>query len=265
MPADESQRYTVYLRDLEVLEVRDLSPGMRQLTLGGPQLGPRMGANGLIPGFDSLGPDDHVKLFFPDPVTGITTLPVQDGKQLLWPENPPAISRDYTPRGYVAGSGRLKIDIVLHGNGVGDAWAAKAQPGSRITIAGPRSSMLIPRAKAYLLLGDETALPALANWLEMLPKGAQVNVHILTRIRHAMPELHVPDPAVVHWHHCDPGCAEAMVDVIRDRAIGPETYVWAAGEDSAIAALRSHLDRLDFDPGMIDLASNWFRGMAQPL
>lgn len=265
MPADESQRYRVTLRELEVVAVHDLSPGMRRLTLGGVQLGPRIGAGGLIPGFDSFGPDDHVKLFFPDPETGLTSLPIQDGRHIRWPDNPPAISRDYTPRGYVAGSGQLNIDFVMHGNGVGDAWAARAQPGMRIYIAGPRTSMMIPRAGVYLLIGDETALPAIANWLEMLPADAQVTAHVLVRDPSAMPDLHARHAKDVHWHCCDPTCADAMVKLVRNSDVGPETYVWAGGERAAIDALRGYLDKLDLDPGMIDLAAYWILGESQPL
>ena len=42
-------------RRLEVLRVVDLTPRMRRITLGGPELA----------GFISLGTDDHVKLLFP--------------------------------------------------------------------------------------------------------------------------------------------------------------------------------------------------------
>ena len=42
-------------RRLEVLRVVDLTPRMRRITLGGPELA----------GFVSLGTDDHVKLLFP--------------------------------------------------------------------------------------------------------------------------------------------------------------------------------------------------------
>ena len=42
-------------RKLDVLRVVELTPRMRRITLGGPELA----------GFISLGSDDHVKLFFP--------------------------------------------------------------------------------------------------------------------------------------------------------------------------------------------------------
>nr|BFE94558.1 hypothetical protein GCM10020185_50940 [Pseudomonas brassicacearum subsp. brassicacearum] len=42
-------------RRLQVLRVQDLTPRMRRITVGGPELA----------GFVSLGTDDHVKLLFP--------------------------------------------------------------------------------------------------------------------------------------------------------------------------------------------------------
>lgn len=47
--------HEVKRRRLEVLRVQDLTPRMRRITVGGPELA----------GFVSLGTDDHVKLFFP--------------------------------------------------------------------------------------------------------------------------------------------------------------------------------------------------------
>ena len=42
-------------RRLQVLRVVDITPRMRRITLGGPELA----------GFISLGSDDHIKLLFP--------------------------------------------------------------------------------------------------------------------------------------------------------------------------------------------------------
>ena len=48
-------------------------------------------------------------------------------------------------------------------------------------------------------------------------------------------------------------------------AVGQDTYIWAGGECAAITALRQHLDRLNLDPGMIDLTVYWTQGSVQPL
>ncbi|WP_268797616.1 siderophore-interacting protein [Pseudomonas huanghezhanensis] len=145
-------------RKLEVLRVTDLTPRMRRVTLHGPELS----------GFISLGTDDHVKLLF------ATTPEEQAALQSLTPggdsEGPRPAMRDYTPRRYDPVSGELDIDFVLHGDGPAATWAAQVQPGQSLYIAGPKGSMIVPDMfDSYLLIGDETALPAIARRLEELP------------------------------------------------------------------------------------------------
>jgi NADPH-dependent ferric siderophore reductase len=89
--------------------------------------------------------------------------------------------RDYTPRRYDAKAGELDIDFVLHGEGPAATWAAQAKPGQSLYIAGPRGSMIVPDIfDSYLLIGDETALPAIARRVESLPanRSALVVVEI---------------------------------------------------------------------------------------
>ncbi|WP_163014475.1 siderophore-interacting protein, partial [Pseudomonas viridiflava] len=51
-------------------------------------------------------------------------------------------------------------------------WAAQAEPGQSLYIAGPRGSLVVPDMfDSYLLIGDETAIPAFARRLEELPAG----------------------------------------------------------------------------------------------
>jgi len=143
---------------LQVLRVTDITPKMRRITLHGPEL----------TGFISLGTDDHVKLIFPrtpEEQQAMETL------QLGAPDDGPRPAmRDYTPRRYDAESGELDIDFVLHGEGPAATWAAQAEPGQFLYIGGPRGSMIVPDMfDSYLLIGDETALPAIARRLEGLP------------------------------------------------------------------------------------------------
>ena len=52
--------------------------------------------------------------------------------------------------------------------------SSRAAPGAWLGVGGPRSSVLMPDAyDAYLLVGDETALPCIARRLEELPPGAR--------------------------------------------------------------------------------------------
>lgn len=258
MTAPETRRFPITLRELQVVEIEDLNPRMRRITLAGPQLAPFEAEGRSFPRFESPGPDDHVKLFFPDPETGMLSLPRQGEGRLHWPQDPPAISREYTPRGFDPCAGRLVLDFVLHGHGVAGTWAAKAVLGQRIHLGGPRASMLLPDAARYLLIGDETALPAIANWLEMLPETAQVAAHVLI----GAPEAKIPLVRPAEWHGYDDADADAMAALIRDAGVTPDTYVWAAGERAAIAALRAHLNGLGHSADLTDLSNYWTRGTA---
>lgn len=70
-------------RRLEVLRVVDLTPRMRRITLGGPELA----------GFISLGTDDHVKLLFPQTAeehAALETLDETDRNQIVPTDSPGA-------------------------------------------------------------------------------------------------------------------------------------------------------------------------------
>ncbi len=125
MSAPEKRRFPITLRALQVTAITDLSPRLRRITLTGPQLAAFEQDGRQHPAFESLGPDDHVKLFLPDPATGALSLPVQGEGRLHWPEDPPALSREYTPRGFDPAAGALHFDFVLHGHGVAGTWAAQ--------------------------------------------------------------------------------------------------------------------------------------------
>src|SRR6185369_9649473 len=92
------------------------------------------------------------------------------------------VRRDYTPRRYDAAAGELTIEFALHGDGPAARWAAQAAPGQRATIGGPRGSFVIPLDYDWhLLVGDESAMPAIARRLEELPAGATAIVILQVR------------------------------------------------------------------------------------
>ena len=64
---------------------------------------------------------------------------------------------------------------MLHGDGPASTWADQAKVGQHLYIGGPRGSMIVPDIfDSYLLIGDETAIPAIARRLEELPAGRTV-------------------------------------------------------------------------------------------
>jgi NADPH-dependent ferric siderophore reductase len=151
-------------RRLEVLKVVDLTPRMRRITVGGAQLA----------GFVSQGADDHIKLMFartPEEELALQSMVLGGPKE----DGPKPAMRDYTPRRFDLERQELDIDFVLHGDGPAATWAAQAAPGQHLHIGGPRSSLIVPDIfDSYLLIGDETALPAIARRLEELPAGRRV-------------------------------------------------------------------------------------------
>ncbi|PMU14342.1 MULTISPECIES: siderophore-interacting protein [unclassified Pseudomonas] len=150
-------------RRLEVLRVVDITPRMRRITLGGPELA----------GFISLGSDDHIKLLFPQNAAEQAALDSPDFN--LRGDGPQPAMRDYTPRRYELDIGELDIDFVLHGDGPASTWAEQAKVGQHLHIGGPRGSMIVPDIfDSYLLIGDETAIPAIARRLDELPAGRKV-------------------------------------------------------------------------------------------
>ncbi|AZF25256.1 siderophore-interacting protein [Pseudomonas sp. R2-60-08W] len=150
-------------RRLQVLRVVDITPRMRRITLGGPELA----------GFISLGSDDHIKLLFPQNPAEQAAL--ESPTFTIKGDGPQPAMRDYTPRRYDLNSGELVIDFVLHGDGPASTWAEQVQVGQHLYIGGPRGSMIVPDIfDSYLLIGDETALPAIGRRLEELPAGRKV-------------------------------------------------------------------------------------------
>ncbi|NWD26994.1 siderophore-interacting protein [Pseudomonas yamanorum] len=149
-------------RRLEVLRVKDITPRMRRITVGGPEL----------TGFVSLGSDDHIKLLFPQNAAEVAalespTFSIKDAEDLAM--------RDYTPRRIDLANNELDIDFVLHGDGPASTWADQVQVGQRLYIGGPRGSLIVPDIfDSYLLIGDETALPAIGRRLDELPAGRMV-------------------------------------------------------------------------------------------
>ncbi|WP_097459429.1 siderophore-interacting protein [Mangrovitalea sediminis] len=250
-------RHPLKFRLLQVARTETLSPRLRRITLTGDDLA----------GFTSASFNDHIKLMFPLPGQEKPVLPMAGPNGPVFPEDsprPPA--RDYTPRRYNAERQELDIDFVLHGDGPASTWAATAKPGDYVGTGGPRGSLVIPAEYDWhLLVGDETALPAIARRLEELPEGKPVFViaevadsaeHIGFDTRTQLEALWVDRDSI------EPGTHEDLEQAVRRFAL-PEGdgFIWAAGENSAIRAIRRHLvGERGFDKTRIHAASYWKRG-----
>jgi NADPH-dependent ferric siderophore reductase len=163
----------------------------------------------------------------------------------------------------------IDFDFVLHSaHGLASSWAQKAQVGDQLIFVGPSPAYRpAPDVDAYLLAGDETALPAIAAILRELPAGAQTRV--LVEVADAAEEQPLPSLASVdlHWLHRD-GRPAGRNDLL-DRAVrgltlpAGGTEAWVAGERSAVLAVRRHLlDERGFARNRVRPTTYWRHGQS---
>jgi len=229
-------RHQLALRTLEVLSATRMTPHMRRITLKGEQL----------QGFVSASPDDHVKLLFPNS-HGELVFPTLGPNGPEFPAHAePSPMRDYTPREHDAARHELVIDFVLHGDGPASNWAEQAMPGQRIGVGGPRGSFIVANDfDHYVLIGDETALPAIARRLDEMPAGAHVVV--LAEIAGKDDRLPLGSQADfdVTWLERDgieASRSELLETALRELPQMPgDTFYWIATESRRARIMRRYL------------------------
>ncbi|QYJ05531.1 siderophore-interacting protein [Nocardioides panacisoli] len=192
----------------EVLGREEISPHLVRLRLGGPGLAD----------FTSTGtPDEWVGLVVPDQFQ----------------------SRYYTVRSW--DGHELVLDVVVHDQGLVTEWAAGDPVGDTVTISEPKGSFTLPPDAQWLLLvGDLTALPAMARI--HATHGASLPTTIHAEAEDAA-ELAAYLPEGTHWSAPGPqGSRLAEIVEALDWPEG-EGYFWMAGESAQMRAIRKHLMR----------------------
>ncbi|WP_420227651.1 siderophore-interacting protein [Pigmentiphaga litoralis] len=275
-------RHELKMRLLQVRRVEPVTPRLLRVTLTGDDL----------EGFTSAAFDDHVKVFFPAAGQSKPDLPQLGPNGPTGPggpdatDTPPSARRDYTPRRYDPVARELDIEFALHGHGPAAEWAAQAQAGQYLGIGGPRGSMVMEGDfDGYLMVGDETALPAMARRLEELPAGARVCV--VAQVADAQEEQTFKTLAdlTVRWVHrgaSDDAAAETaavqaaegqapmgqaaagdpVVAALRDLQLPDgDIYAWVAAESSVAKAVRAYLvGERGLNKAWIKAAGYWRRG-----
>ena len=230
----ERVRHELKRRDVQVARIEDITPHLRSITFTGEALAD----------FVSASFDDHVKVFFPSTDGGGGGEPAR---------------RDYTPRRFDNGAQELTIEFVLHDVGPASDWARRTAPGQDLTIGGPKGSFIVPvDYDWHLLVGDETALPAVARRLEELPPGTQA-IAILKAAdpadRRALRSAAALD---LHWVATD---AELLATVQALSLPRGEGYAWCAGESATMTAMRRLIvDEKGHPRDAIRAAAYWKRG-----
>ncbi|SEB69829.1 NADPH-dependent ferric siderophore reductase, contains FAD-binding and SIP domains [Pseudomonas saponiphila] len=268
------------LINVELKQRIELSPSMLRLVFSGEDIAQAR----------TLAPDQRIKLLFPGADGTPPQLPAQGDwqaarRQLPAEQQPPM--RTYTIRALRLHPAELDVDFVLHGvNGPASAWATHARPGDCLQMVVPNKAYSgdpggyewLPPAGIgkVLLMGDETALPAIAGILEELqdyPDYPDVQVFIEVPHESDCIDLQCHPQTRLSWLPRDVLGAqhgEPLIHAARELAELPpasagrrplkvaegdpeqrpwETakpadnrfYAWVAGESATVMSIRRHL------------------------
>ncbi|MFE3654857.1 siderophore-interacting protein [Streptomyces sp. NPDC059165] len=234
--AETPARRAPQVHQARVLRTERLTPHMVRLVMGGDGLS----------AFATDGFTDHyVKIVFPVP--GVTYPELFDMARIReelpreqWPSN-----RTYTVRAWDPVHRELVIDFVVHGDeGLAGPWAARVQPGETVWLIGPGGGYApAPEADWHLLVGDESALPAIAASLEQMRPGAAVHAFVEVAGPEEEQKIATPDGITVAWlHRGDQPVGAALVAAVRALAF-PEgaVHAFVHGEAGVVKELRRHL------------------------
>lgn len=254
-------RHPLKLRLLRVIRVEPVTPYLRRVVLAGDELAD----------FVSASFDDHVKVLFPQPGQERPHMPTLGDAGFVFADDAPRPAvRDFTPRRFDPAARELELEFALHDAGPATAWARQAQVGHYLGIGGPRGSRVVPVGfDRHWLIGDDTALPAIARRLQELPATARATVVIEVEAPDARIDFATAAALELHWCYrrdagaqADPPLLRAVraLDWPQDPAQG-RGYVWAAGESGAIRAVRQHLlNERGVDKARLHAAGYWKRG-----
>ncbi|GAA1882956.1 hypothetical protein GCM10009715_31700 [Paeniglutamicibacter psychrophenolicus] len=242
---------------LEVLRTQWLSQSMVRIVAGGEGFAD----------FESNGAaDQHVKLHFANPALGL--VPPYEMRSLrgrLAREDLP-VSRSYTIRRHDAAAREISIDFFVHGtDGVGGTWAAGAKPGDPLVLSRSKGKFRPdPGAEQHLYVGDESAIPAIAAALEMLPHHAVGQVFLEVASAEDEFEIERPTGMALHWVHRsgEPSATSTMLaNALRELpAAHGQVEILALGERSATQEIRRLLSHWDLDQRRIEISSYWSAG-----
>ncbi|MFD6565530.1 siderophore-interacting protein [Micromonospora profundi] len=233
------------------------TPHLIRLVLGGQDLA------GLPVGEHT---DHYIKIVFPVPgVEYPRPLDLAAIRRDLPAQHWPRL-RAYTVRRWDPVAGELTVDVVHHGDvGLGGPWAAALRPGDPVHFVGPGGAYApSPDADWHLLVGDESALPAIAAALERLPFGAPA--HVFVEIADPADEQKLLSPGEVEltWlHRGDRPVGEALVAAVRALEFPPgHVHAFVHGEATFVRELRRLLRAERGVPaGQLSISGYWRRGM----
>ncbi|WFR66031.1 siderophore-interacting protein [Curtobacterium flaccumfaciens] len=245
-----------------------LSPHMVRVHLGGPAF------DGFVGTADPerlAATDKYVKLLLAKPSLGLTPPYDLEALRETLPKQDRPARRTYTVRAVDHTTKTIAVDFVVHGDeGLAGPWAAAARPGDLLALSGPGGGYAPSSdpAVTHVLLGDDSALPAISAALEAMPDSATGVA--LVEVAGPADEQEIAHPAGVdlRWLHRDATGAEPgtlLLDAARSlpRASRP-VQVFAHGERTAVKAIRRLLqDEWGLEKSELSLSAYWALGRAE--
>ncbi|GAA3585068.1 siderophore-interacting protein [Amycolatopsis ultiminotia] len=246
-----------------VCRVRRITPHLHSVTVRGPDLAR----------FEPLGFDQALRLFLPKPGQDGLRLPVvgRDGWLAAFramPQDQRPRARIYTVRAFSAAAGELEIEFVVHGEQApASRWALRARPGDRLGLLAEGVRFRPPTyAGTHLLVGEESALPAILGVLESAPPGWRADVLLEIPSTADIRGLPSRSGVDVRWLPRDderrrPG--DLALDALRalPQPNPLPTYVYLVGERRLVTDGRRHVIRSwGLDPAMVEFVGYWRYG-----
>ncbi len=251
---------------LEVRSSTRMSDSFVRLTLGGPELRH----------FRPAGADQGIRLIFPRPGQPGLRMPTRHSdiglaEMLLWPKATRPHVRNITVRRFRENENELDIEIAAHGDTPMSTWLRSVRPGQPAGIFDIGLTYNPPPPGCWqLLVGDESALPAIASILEQAPATFTGQAFLeVPRLGDVREDLIAPAGVKVTWiargdSAITPGTV--VLDDLRSSTLpeGPFT-AWIAGESRLATGLRRHLVN---DRGVpkkdITFVGYWREGRSSP-
>jgi NADPH-dependent ferric siderophore reductase len=251
---------------LEVRRRESLTPSFASLTLAGPALHDLIVAGG----------DQTIRLFFPREGQTALRMPTASSEAwmaqvLLMPKSVRPHVRNMTIRRARPAEDEIDIEFVLHGDSPMSSWVRRVRPGDPAGTFDMGTTYRPPEhAQWQLLVGDETALPAILAILDQAPPSLTAEVYLEVPTAADVRDVVTPPGVRIHWFSRDdladqrPGAV--LPEVVRRAAMPPgRVYAWVAGESRLATSVRRHLvnDR-SVPKADISFAGYWRHGWSAP-
>lgn len=265
--AEAEDTTTIPTHITSVVRVEDRGPWYRRITFAGGDLATT---------YASIAPDEFVYVLLPPP--GRTSLTIDASFSWLdyygMPVEEQPVGAYYTVRSFDPATTELVIDVFLHEiAGHASGWARRAAPGDPAALWGPRTTFRPPVAAGdgdgvgdgdgdgvdwWLLVADESGLPALEAVLESLPAGA--DVHAFVELPSAATVPLVPaGVTVLERGDAEAGTTTALHDAVRALVLPDgRPYVWGGGESRVMTSIRKYLRKeVGYPRDRVSLTAYW--------